>query len=343
MFFHKMKSRDIRVNLATESYLMNQKLNSEPLFLMYIQKPCIIVGKHQNIYDEVNLEAAHADHITLTRRLSGGGAVYDDLGNISFSFVVDKKLARFGDYTSMVESIVKALKEMGVQDVSVNGRNDILIDGKKISGNAMYTKNNRMFSHGTLLYDVDLDKLPIYLNVSEEKLASKHIQSVASRVTNIKPYLDEPFRSLSTEAFQDELLKRIYQVNELSEVESKEIQLTDKDQQEIEQLVSEIYGNDEWIYGHHQPFTNKKRAYLPSVGLLEARFQLSDGNIHFIDFLGDFFNQSDLIFLRQILEGISYAPSAVEEALRKVEVSDYFANLTNEQFVDFLVGDDAGD
>lgn len=343
MFFHKMTSRDIRDNLATESYLMTHYEKEEPLFLMYIQKPCIIIGKHQNMFDEVNLKAARQDKLTLTRRLSGGGAVYDDLGNISFSFVVDKNKATFGDYSSMVEPIVSVLKEMGVQDISVNGRNDILINGKKVSGNAMYTKKNKMFSHGTLLYDVDLDKLPAYLNVSEEKLASKHIKSVASRVTNIKPYLSKTYQSLSTLEFQDELLKRLYKVNDLADIAPKEIVLDKKDHQEITQLVKDIYGNDDWVFGHHQPFTNKKRAYIPLVGLLEARFQLKNGRIHFIDFLGDFFNQENLSDLRHHLEDVPYQRIALKKSLEEIEVSHYFTNLTNDQLIDFLIGDHSDD
>lgn len=343
MLFHRMVSRDIRTNLATENYLMTHYQIDEPILLMYIQAPSLIVGRHQNIYDEINLSAAEADDVTITRRLSGGGAVYDDLGNISFGFVVDKSKVVFGDYVSIVEPIVKALKEMGVKDAKVNGRNDILIGDKKISGNAMYTKKNRMFSHGTLLHDVDLEKLPRYLNVSKEKLASKHIQSVSSRVTNIKPYLDREYQELSTEAFRDELIKKIYGVPDLSNIAEKELFLTPNEELEIAKSVETIYGNQEWVFGHHQPYTTKQKAYIPSVGLLEARFQLKEGRIHLIDFLGDFFNQTELIGLRQILEGVYLTKRDVEKALETVDIQQYFANLTNEDFISFLVGEKNND
>lgn len=343
MLFHRMMSRDIQINLATENYLMTHYQINEPILLMYIQAPSLIVGRHQNIYDEIKLNTAEADGVTITRRLSGGGTVYDDFGNISFGFVVDKSNVSFGDYTSIVEPIVMALKEMGVKNVAVNGRNDILIGDKKISGNAMYTKKNRMFSHGTLLYDVDLEKLPRYLNVSKEKLASKHIQSVSSRVTNIKPHLAKEYQELSTEAFRDELIKKIYNVSDLSEISAKEILLTTMDNLEIEKSVNEVYGNREWVFGHHQPYTTKRKAYIPSVGLIEARFQLKEGQIHMIDFLGDFFNQSELVDLRQALEGVYLTKKDLEKALETVVIHQYFTNLTKETFISFLIGESTDD
>ena len=337
MLFHRMESRDIRVNLATEDYLMNHYQINEPLFLMYIQAPCVIVGRNQNVFDEVKLKHLEEDEVVLTRRLSGGGAVYEDLGNISFSFVGEKEQLTFGDYTSIVRPIVEGLQAMGVENVAVNGRNDILIGDKKISGNAMYTKKGKTFSHGTLMYDVDLTKLPEYLNVSKEKLAAKGIQSVTSRVTNIKPFLTSAYQQLTIEGFRDELIRRIYQIENLSEVAHKEIILTKSDQEAINQKVETIYGNEEWVYGHHEPFTMKSRQYIPNVGLLEARFQIVEGKMSQVNFLCDYFGEKDSHQLAEKLEETEFKISSLKNRLKDVQVSDYFSRLEESTFIDFLM------
>ena len=205
-----MRSQDIRDNLATEQYLMNNVEFDEPLVLFYIQKPCIIVGRHQNTLEEINSDYVNENNITVTRRISGGGAVYDDLGNISFSFVVNSNNDNFGNFKKLTKPIIDALKDMGATTAEVSGRNDLMVDGKKFSGNAMYTKNGKMFSHGTLAYDVDLSVLSKALNVPKDKMESKGIKSVKSRVTNVEPYLKPEFQSLSTEQFRDRLIMELF-------------------------------------------------------------------------------------------------------------------------------------
>ena len=203
MYYVVMKSNDIRRNLATEQYLMNQKNFDEPLLLFYIEKPCIIVGRNQNTYEEINQKYVEDHDITVTRRLSGGGGIYQDLGNLCFSFVVDADSEQFGDFKSFTQPIVDALHQMGATTAEVSGRNDMLVDGKKFSGNAMYTKNGKTFSHGTLSWDVDLDVLTQALNVPADKIASKGIKSIRQRVTNLKGHVDPEYQNMSTQEYRD--------------------------------------------------------------------------------------------------------------------------------------------
>ena len=196
-----MQTDDIRTNLATEQYLMNSGKLEAPFMLFYIEKPCIIVGRNQNTMEEINQKYCEDNKITITRRLSGGGAMYQDLGNMCFSFVVPAKDQKFGDFKTLVQPIVKALHEMGATKAEVTGRNDIVIDGKKFSGNAMYTKGDKTFSHGTLMFDVDTSAVENALRVSKDKIESKGVKSVRSHVTNIKPYLDKQYQALDTFAF----------------------------------------------------------------------------------------------------------------------------------------------
>ena len=137
MQYLAMPSEDIRRNLATEQYLMNSDKMKLPFMLFYIEKPCIIVGRNQNTMEEINAEYCREHDITITRRLSGGGAMYQDLGNMCFSFVVPADGIRFGDFKNLVKPIVDALHDMGATGAETTGRNDIVIDGKKFSGNAM--------------------------------------------------------------------------------------------------------------------------------------------------------------------------------------------------------------
>lgn len=170
--------QDIRWNLAAEEYLLNKKDITEPLILLYRQKPCVIIGRNQNVYEEVDLDCLRANDITLTRRISGGGAVYEDLGNFCFSFVTDKQQTVFGDYEGVTEPMLAALHKMGAKAATIGGRNDLYIEGKKFSGNAMYTKQGRTYSHGTLMVDVDLSVLEKVLTVPQEKIESKASKSV---------------------------------------------------------------------------------------------------------------------------------------------------------------------
>ena len=203
-----MQSRDIRENLATEDYLLNTLSFEEPLVLFYIQEPCVILGRNQNAYEEIDLAYAREKGIVITRRLSGGGAVYDDLGNVSFSFVVQEGHQAFGDFKAFTKPIIEALHKMGATGAEISGRNDLLIDGKKFSGNAMYTKKGKMYTHGTLMYDVDLAEVQRVLTVSKKKIESKGTKSVRGRVTNLRPYLDEKGKIIELTIYGDYFAKK---------------------------------------------------------------------------------------------------------------------------------------
>ena len=220
MRYIAMKTDDIRTNLATEQYLMNSGKLEPPFMLFYIEKPCIIVGRNQNTLEEINQKYCQEHNITITRRLSGGGAMYQDLGNMCFSFVVQADKQKFGDFKSLVKPVVDALHEMGATEAEVTGRNDIVIDGKKFSGNAMYSRNGKTFSHGTLMFDVNTDSVADALNVPKDKIESKGIKSVRSRVTNIKPYLKPEYQELDTYQFRDELIKKIWGVATIEEAKA---------------------------------------------------------------------------------------------------------------------------
>ncbi|MGK0550886.1 lipoate--protein ligase [Enterococcus faecalis] len=331
-----MPSQDIRRNLATEDYLLNTLSFDEPLLLFYIQKPCVILGRNQNAYEEVNLPYAREKQIVVTRRLSGGGAVYDDLGNVSFSFVVKEGHQAFGDFKAFTKPIVKALQRMGATTAEISGRNDLMIDGKKFSGNAMYTRNKKMYAHGTLMYDVNLTEVQRVLTVSQKKIESKGTKSVRGRVTNLRPYLAKEYQSLTTAEFRDHLLLQLFQANSLAEIADRKYHLTPEDDAAIGERVAQKYANPDWVFGEAPKFTIKKEEKFAG-GMIDARIAVEKGRIADITIYGDYFAQKDTKDIERLLTGLPYRYEAIAQALATVDFNAYFTNIKKSEFVHLLI------
>ena len=336
MYWYAMKSHDIRHNLATEQYLMNNKKFDEPLVLFYYEGPCIIVGRNQNTLEEINQKYVEEHNITVTRRLSGGGAVYQDLGNLCFSFVVDSDSEEFGDFKSFVQPVVDALHAMGATTAEVSGRNDILVDGKKFSGNAMYSHSGKTFSHGTLMLDVDQDVIAHALNVPEDKMKSKGIKSVRSRVTNLKPYLAPEYQNLTVPEFRDTLLKELFQVKDLKAIADKEVTINDDEKVAIDKIYNDYYNNWDWVYGNSPEFTVKKRQHF-TAGTIDARLLVESGKIKNLKFYGDFFGPADATELADKLTGVRYDREHVGAILDSVDTQQYFNGIPTAEVLDLLV------
>lgn len=336
MYWYAMKSHDIRHNLATEQYLMNNKKFDEPLVLFYYEGPCIIVGRNQNTLEEINQKYVEEHNITVTRRLSGGGAVYQDLGNLCFSFVVDSDSEEFGDFKSFVQPVVDALHAMGATTAEVSGRNDILVDGKKFSGNAMYSHSGKTFSHGTLMLDVDQDVIAHALNVPEDKMKSKGIKSVRSRVTNLKPYLAPEYQNLTVPGFRDTLLKELFQVKDLKAIADKEVTINDDEKVAIDKIYNDYYNNWDWVYGNSPEFTVKKRQHF-TAGTIDARLLVEGGKIKNLKFYGDFFGPADATELADKLTGVRYDREHVGAILDSVDTQQYFNGIPTAEVLDLLV------
>ena len=194
---------DPTINLAMEEYVLKHLPADDSYFLFYVNEPSIIVGKNQNTIEEVNKQYIDDHHIHVVRRISGGGAVYHDKGNLNFSFVTSDDGNSFHNFKKFTEPIVQALQSMGV-DAEMTGRNDIQVGAAKISGNAMVKVKNRMFSHGTLMLNSDLEEVQNALKVNPKKIQSKGVKSVRKRVANIEEFLDE---SITIDQFKQIILK----------------------------------------------------------------------------------------------------------------------------------------
>lgn len=251
IFINNNGSFDPAINLAIEEYTVRNLDIQENYCFLYRNKPCIVIGKNQNLYEEVNYKFIYENNIPVYRRISGGGTVYHDENNLNFSFLTKFQSRKFNKYEQFTSPIVGALVGLGV-NAYLNERNDIYADGKKISGNAQFTSRNRMISHGTLLFDADLNVLRNSLRANPEKFESKSSKSVKSSVANVKDYIGN---SLEIEEFTRIIAKAIADESGYF----GEYHFGKREWTEIKKLAEEKYSSFEWNYGRSPAFVFRNR------------------------------------------------------------------------------------
>lgn len=311
-------------NMAFENYIMTNDKFDDDYFFFYIHVPSIIVGKHQNTIEEINSEYVEKNNIIVARRNTGGGAVYHDEENLNFSFITTKKDdIKEIDFKKYTTPIINALKKLGVNAI-LSGRNDILVDGKKISGNAQCMNKKKVLHHGTIMFDVNVEALVNALNVSDIKITSKAIKSVRSRVVNIKDMIN---KNMDIYEFKEFILNEIFENSKIDEyILSKE------DNENIENLVKEKYGTWEFNYGYFPKFTIRNKKKIDDVGIIEIMLDIKEGIINDITISGDFFSVKDVSDLENKLKGIKYKKEDLGKILNNINVSDYIANIKNDEF-----------
>lgn len=306
-------------NLASEEYLLKQK---DGFYLyLWINAPSVIVGVNQNAFDEVNLPFTNSNDIKVVRRLTGGGAVYHDLNNLCYTVIApyDKDKVSFKYFS---EPVIEYLKTLGL-DAQFSGRNDILIDGKKISGTAQTVYNDRVMHHGTLLFNTDTAILQSALKPNKLKIESKGIKSVRSRVTNIKDCLK---KDMTVQEFKDGLAKFFCQ-------NATPYNFSDDDILKIEKLKKEKYSTYEWNIGR-SPKGKIKFMEKFDFGIMEITFDVIDGKMQNAEIHGDFFTKLDLLSLSQKLNGTNFEKQSVLSALSNV--NDYIVGANANDIVDKL-------
>lgn len=319
---------DPRINLAIEEYILkNMDIEKDDYLLFYINQPSIIIGKNQNTIEEINTDYVEENGIIVVRRLSGGGAVYHDLNNLNFSFLTKDDGNSFHNYKKFTQPVVDALAKLGV-NAELSGRNDILAEGRKVSGNAQYSTRGRMFSHGTLMFNTDVDAVASALKVKKDKIESKGIKSVRSRVGNISDYLKEP---MTVEQFRMEILKSIFG----GEENIQYYNLTDEDWEKIHQISKERYQTWEWNYGKSPRFNIQKTNRFPS-GSIDIRLEVNKGIIEEAKIFGDFFGVGDVEEIEKRLIGTKYDRSSIDVALESIDIPHYFGGVTKEEFLKLI-------
>ena len=313
-----------QINLAREEYFLVN--GTDEYFLVWQNKPAVIIGISQNTLKEINTEIAEKDGIETVRRITGGGAVYHDFGNVNFTFI-RKKESEFADFEVFCRLIIDFLKTLGI-NAEMSSRNDMTIDGKKFSGNAQSVKKTRILHHGTLLFDSDLSALSKVLNVKKEKIESKGVNSVVSRVTNILPHLKE---KMTTAGFIKKLVD--YSVEYLGGEMYKE---TDAEKEEILKLKSERYDTKEWNFSNNPPYTFENEIY-STCGSVECFVKAEKGVIKNVKIFGDFFGERDVKELEEKLAGISHTRKSLEEAFCEINLDEYIKNIKTEEFLKLLL------
>jgi lipoate-protein ligase A len=326
IFVDNQNHYDPRINLAIEEHLVRNVNLGSDILLFYINGPSIIIGRNQNTLEEINFPYVEEHQIIVVRRLSGGGAVYHDKGNLNFSFINSNGKEFLHNFKKFTAPVVKVLNEMDVP-AELNGRNDIVVEERKISGNAQYAIGTKLVSHGTLLFNSDLSMVSEALNVKTEKIESKGIKSVRSRVANISEYLNDPMDILT---FRERVKEGI-----LSEANNGEYKLTEQDWEEINKISRDRYQRWEWNFGRSPKFNIQKTQRFP-FGQIDARIEVHNGVIQQIKLFGDFLGLRDVGDVEGRLIGVRYDKRHLQDALENLELKDYLGGLSSLDLSEFL-------
>lgn len=323
---------DPAINLAIEEYaLKNLKIDHEDQYLLfYVNGPSIIIGRNQNSVEEINTDFVEKNNIKVIRRLSGGGAVYHDLQNLNYSFLAVDEGDSFSNFAKFTKPVIEALHKLGV-NAELTGRNDITVEGRKISGNAQFTTNGRMFSHGTLMLDSEVENVVSALRVKSEKIRSKGIKSIRSRVANISEFLD---RKITMDEFKELLLKSIFNVDDVKDV--PRYKLTEEDWEKIHEISKNRYQKWEWNYGRSPAFNIQHSKRIEGVGTYDVRLDVKKGIIENCKIYGDFFGIGEIVELEAKLKGVQYNREAIREAVKDIDLQYYLGKLTEEDFLSLV-------
>ncbi|MCG2431677.1 lipoate--protein ligase [Aequorivita xiaoshiensis] len=319
------------LNLALEEYILRNFSVENDYLLFYVNEPSIIIGRNQNTLEEINHEYVEQNNIHVVRRVSGGGAVYHDFGNLNFSFITNHDVKSLNNFKKFTAPVIKVLNNLGL-NAELKGRNDILIDEKKISGTAQFSTGKRMVSHGTLLFDTDLGEVVNALNVKMSKIQSKGHKSVRSRVANISEFLREP---LTIETFRTLLLEGLYEESEPFET----YRLTADEWKAVHQLKEEKYDTWDWNYGKSPKF-NIQRNKRFAIGEIDLRIFVDKGLIKEFKVYGDFFGKEPVETLENLLQETRYEKENITEILKDVNLKEYFGDIDEEDFINLVYGDD---
>lgn len=312
-------SKNPRFNLALEEYVLKYLDSDEDFVLLWQNDNSVIVGRNQNTFEEINDSIVKKYNVNVVRRITGGGAVYHDGGNLNFSFVTKMK-DNLNDYKKFTAPVIEALNTLGVP-AEFHGRNDIVVEDKKISGNAQSYHKQKMLHHGTILFDANLAFVAEVLNVKPDKIKSKGIKSNRARVTNIKPYLKE---TISMPEFKKTLLAYLLGTDN---IQNHIYELTQADLTKIEELMAKRYNKWDWNFGENPDFTLEKSGRYPG-GKVTFHLDIKAGKIKDVKIFGDFLGSKDITTLEDRLRGTVFSEEAIKPLMEKEPLDEYFFNIT---------------
>lgn len=323
MIYIETNSTDVFYNFAVEHYLAAVKPREEMLFLLWRTTPTLMIGKYQNPYEEIDVAYAKEQGIEIVRRPSGGGTIFTDLGGWQFSFI-DPDGAQEIEFSKYTGPILDALQALGVP-VTFTGRNDLLVDGKKISGNAQYKIAGRTVHHGSLLFDTALETMEQATKLQPHKIQSKSIQSVRDRVTNISEHLAHP---MTVEAFHNHLVQYLTGGHALA--------LTAEDVREISRIADEMFRDPAVIFGKTPKFSIEREKRFAG-GMVQLHMDVVKGRIREAKIYGDFFATEELEELLLSLQGVLYEKEHVRQALSESVGTGAIYGVSVDELADLIV------
>lgn len=312
-------------NLAAEEYLLRNF--SDDIFMLYINEPSIVVGKHQNALSEINLEFVRKNNIKVARRLSGGGTVFHDYGNLNFCFIQTAKDKNLVNFSKFIQPILKVLQRMGL-DARAGDKNDILIDGLKISGNAEHIFKQRVLHHGTLLFDTKLDTLKETLKVNLQRFTDRSVQSRRSKVANIVDFLNKPF---SVDEFRNRIFESLIEMTE----NAIQFKFSEEDLEKINQLEETKFSTWDWNFGY-SPKYEFRNTIQPEDEKYEVFLLVEKGLIQKVEFNIDGKTDHPFQDLGTVLLNQRHYPKDIENCLDSLISDENFLPLSKEEILKLL-------
>lgn len=316
MIYIPFDNTDPYVNLAFEEYILRNCRDGD-YFLLWQNRPSVILGRHQNLFEEVYVEEARKRNVDIVRRESGGGAVYHDTGNLNFTFITDADVRRNQSMARYAGKMADALIALGIP-AEVSGRNDIEVKGRKISGNAQSITGKRLMHHGTLLFSADTEAAQAVLRPDPEKFRSRSVSSVRSRIGNIREFLPDAIRDWTVIDLKKYLID--YFQCERGELDIDQLR-------QINILAETKYRSENWLYEESREFDCTHSIHR-KAGRLTVNIKIKEQTIDDIRFRGDFLSQKSVEDVESLLKGTSYTRHVTENLLQNLNLSVYFGNLS---------------
>ena len=324
-YYMETGSTDPAYNLAFEEYVLRHKTEGDFL-LLWQNDNAVIIGRNQNTEEEIDRVFVEAHGVKVVRRITGGGAVYHDLGNLNYSFITDCGEFDHAAMAAFTGPVVEALRGLGM-NAEASGRNDITVDGRKVSGTAQRVQGGRILFHGTLLFDSDPEMVAGALRTDPAKFRSKSTKSVKSRVGNIRDFLPE---KMSMDEFWGYLKKTLLQ----GDFEEKF--LDDEELAAVNELKAEKYDSWSWNFGHSPRFDRKVKKAFPG-GILETGISVDRGGlISAVSFRGDFLSRREVSEIEQALTGCRYEREEMRKVLESFPSEEYFGTITPDEVLESL-------
>lgn len=328
---------DQGTTMAIQAYVRDHIFLDESIIFPYLVNPSVQIGLNQNAYEEVNQPYMDEHDIGLVRRETGGGAIYLDDRNMSFCYLfnTDRASDIFGNYAKLYEPIIKVLDKLGVKGLEQKGRNDLTLNGLKISGAAMTVVHGRVYAGYSLLLDPNYEVMDIVLKPNTKKIQSHGVKSVRSRVGTLRDALAPEHQDMTVWEFTDLVLKELLEVDDLAD--AKRYELTDEDWKKIDEIASKTYNNWDWNYGRFREFEYQVDERFEGVGTLHVGMKIEKARIADIKINGDFFGVKPVSDLEDVLTGVKLNKEDLRLALSDIQVSDYINKMENQALINFIL------